>query len=139
MSKSWVKLIKELKTKCKEQSVSSLDLIEWIRISIKQIEKKTFDYYATPGKTPTFPNAKIDLNILFDNCVYSFTMFANKKQHSVFPLKYFFSYVEEISADFISTRYQFTENWFLTIEDRVANSAKLRKFSRKILNRLWKE
>ena len=139
MSKNWVKLIKELKTKCKEQSVSSLDLIEWIRTSIEQIEKKTFDYYVTSGETPNFPNAKIDLNILLDNYVYSFTIYTNKKERSMFPLKHFFSFSEEISGDFISTIYYLAPVWSLRIEDRVANSAKLREFSRKILNLLWEE
>ena len=138
MSKSWSKFTKEVRTVCKEQDISIRDLSKWIRDSIKGIEKKTFGYYLVSGKTPKFPKQKFDVTIPLGDYIHGFTIHEDKKQYVIYPVRFFFNFTEEISGDFITARYTFSDVWSLMIQDGVTNSAKLRKFSRKILDMAWK-
>ena len=137
-SSSWQKFVKELQVKCKEQDVSSSDLVKWVRTSIEQIEKKTFDYYITSGKTPKFPDLKVDVNILLGDFLHGFTIYRKKKAYNIYPLENFTNYREDIYDDFISSRFEYSSMNALLIQDREANSAKLREFARRVKNRAWK-
>ena len=136
-SASWREFIKELQVKCKEKDISLLDLVEWISISIKQIEKKTFDYYITCGPTPKFSDVKIDVNIVLDNFVHGFTIYENKKEYNIFQISSILQLKEEISGEFISAEFRYGYLMGFAIEDRITNSAKLRNFVRKISNKVW--
>lgn len=135
-SDSWNELIKELQVKCQEQDVSLLDLVGWIRESIKQIEKITFDYYVASGPSSLYSDQKLDVNILLSNSLQGFTIFQNKKEHSIYPIKIFVCCTEEILGDRIKVTLPYMSG-FLLIEDAALNSAKLREFVRKIIIMAW--
>ena len=138
-SDSWNKFIKELQVKCQEQEVSLVDLVTWIRDSINQIERATFDYYVTSGPMKDFPTTKVDIAILFGNLLHGFTIMTDKKEHVVLAAKSFFQYKEEIIGDrfTFSFIYSALNSWGM--EDSIQNLAKVREFSHKILNRMWEK
>ena len=136
-SVSWSKLIKELQVRCQEQDVSLTELTEWIRALVERIEEREFDYYVTSGKVSRYPKQKLDVAILSDNFVYGFTVFQDSRETGVYPLSGFRQYREEISKGNISVFLFYDEVNSLYIEDEITNSAKLRKFARQILSRVW--
>lgn len=136
-STSWVEFLEEFQAKCEEQKVSLSELAEWIRTSIDQIEKKTFDYYMYGGKVQLYPDQILDISILLDGFIYTFTLFKDRREFVIYLVKSFQSFSEEIFGDSIRHSFYITESYSLFFEDKIINSAGLRNFSRKILNASW--
>jgi hypothetical protein len=136
-STSWFQFLKELQEKCQEQKISGIELAQWIRISIDQIEKKTFDYHISSGEVKEYPDQKIDISILLSDFFYSFTVFQNKRVFNIYSAKSFQVFTEEIFEDYIRHNYYITESTSFYIEDKISNSARLRKFTRKVLSASW--
>lgn len=138
-SNSWNELLKELQVRCQEQDIPLLALVGWIRDSINQIERATFDYYVTSGPIKGFPTEKVDIAILFGVFLYGFTVFKDKKEHIILPIKRFYQYKEEIIGDRFMTSLKFDSNNSWSMEDYLTNSAKLRAFGHEIMNRVWEK
>jgi hypothetical protein len=138
-SNSWREFLTELEAKCQEQEISLSELAEWIRNNLEEIEKKEFDYYITSGATPHYSDLKLDVTILTGNYIHGFSIFRAKKEFSLYPVNRFFHYREEIIGDNITAYFSYGEMLrSFTIEDKVGNYDRLRRFVRKILDTAWK-
>lgn len=137
-SASWRDFINQLGIHCKEQDVSLTELVEWVTAFIQQIDEKTFDYYIASGPTSSDPRVKMDFLIVLDDFVYGFTVYEDKKECTVAQIELILHFEETITNQYIQLRIYLAPMLGSTIEDRIENLPKLRKFALKFRNK-WKK
>jgi hypothetical protein len=139
VSETWIEFRKELREKCREQELNSDDFLEWIIDSIKGIMNKAFEFYILSGPIPESKEQKIDATLLVGKIIYSFTVERQKKEFFIIPISDFNQYLEETKGDFIKCSFNPMQTAGFYMMDSIANSAKLRGFTHKILNLAWGE
>ena len=141
----WEKFAIELDTKCTEQKVDFFGLRDWILESVEKINERSFDYYISTGPSQEDRNQKIDVTILLERRLYSFTvsqlaeipLTPLKKEFSIFSLGDSIHYLEETAKESITCTFILGHLLSFFITDSVTNSSKLREFAHKVLESAW--
>lgn len=137
-SKTWNEFCESLLTTCKLRDVDFFALQQWILDSMKNLEKRDFEYFITLDATPEEPDQIMSTTILLENRIYSFGLEKNqKKRFFIIPVKIFVLYDEEITRDFIKCTFATPTELSFFIEVPINNSEKVRAFSKKIRDLIW--
>ena len=131
--------VKELEEICRRESVEFIELRDWVWATIDNIQEKTIDYYIATGSSPDDSDRQIDVNLIVDRRVYSYSKSKHTKAFFIYPIGHFEFYREEFSLGFITCTFSISDEAGFYIADKVANSARLQAFTSKIRILAWGE